>query len=89
MNIKEKIIQEKLINIHNIRKLNNGYLIIEWFIEPNWYTNYQIGELVIHPIISKDGIVFKTIDDEMMPKKYKEYIYSKLITILLNNKKAL
>ena len=40
MNIKEKIIQEKLINIHNIRKLNNGYLVIEWFIEPNWYTNW-------------------------------------------------
>ena len=47
----------------------------------------QIGELVIHPMISEDGIVFKTIDDEMMPKIYKEYIYSKLIEIILNNKK--
>ena len=48
----------------------------------------QIGELVIHPMISEDGIVFKTIDDEMMPKIYKEYIYSKLIEIILNNKKS-
>ena len=41
--------------------------------KPNWYKNQEFGQLLLRPEINEKGeLLFNVLDDEMMPKIYKD-----------------
>ena len=84
--LRKHLIAEQLVEIHSIIKTKDNDLLVDWYVKPNWYKNQEFGQLLLRPEINEKGeLLFNVLDDEMMPKIYKEYIYSKLIEIILKN----